>query len=460
MVSKLFLTAAALGLMAGAIAQKPIVPQAIAGRKIEPVRFAKAKIVNGKAYKAGPWINVQNKPTINSPSYVAYDAIEVDASGNTVNDRWGNPVTDLGAGSRWFFGPDYQNSFAVNDMTVANGYAGKTSELDSFAFYWGITGDTGDVQCYVALFTAEDFGETDAGTGGVDPAYDNAYDGILWDFGPQTKNSGFFSLALGDLTGSGLSHQLPMDGRGAVLMVLADAINGDGSLVISTGQPMLWGTDRLDGSSTNPSFQNEFQWDDDFPVDGTHTAPDEFYSYAFGLQTDPLGATVGMFSNTQALHAASAAVQFGINQTGTPADTHTSDDTYFSNDRGITPGLAFDPPTITWTMDGAADRVGVTFSQLDILIEARTTKVGIRQIIEARDQDAGGEPWIVLGVTTETLGNGTDTTHTRSTTTNVNSYVEDADGTVEIRTRYRPTLPLFNPNYSIKVDHLVAHLTK
>ncbi|MFY9235378.1 MAG: hypothetical protein WAO58_13075 [Fimbriimonadaceae bacterium] len=458
MVSKLFLSAAALGLLAGAFAQKPIVPTAVQGVKIEPVRFAKARIVNGRAVKAGPWIKVQQTPTINSPGFVSYDASEVDSAGNPVNDRWGNPVTDLAAGSRWFFGTAYQNSFAVNDMTVAPGYAGRTTEIDAFSFYWGTDTSGGDVQCYVALFTAEDFGETDAGSGGTDPGFDNAYDGIIWDFGVQTKNSGFFFAAVGNLTGSGLFHQMPMDGRGATLMILGEAIDPDtGAITISSGQPMLWGTDRLDGSSTNPSFQNEFQWDDDNPVDAMHTAPDEFYSYAFGLQTDPLGAMTSYFSNQAVLRANTATVSFGSNQTGTVLDTHESDNVYFTNDRGIVPNFALDPPTIVWGL-GGADLLGETFVQIDILSEAKANKGGIRQIIELRDQAA--EAWVVLGSTTENLSNGTDTVKTRTVTGAAVMAAIETDGTVEVRTRYRPTLPLANPAYTVSNDQIEVVLTR
>lgn len=303
--------------MTQAAQPKSVQPQLLdKGIQVSPIRVAG---IDRNLNLTTPWFDVANGGTAACPpTALAFDAFEPDGGipGFPTDGLYGE---DCGlGGSRWFFGPSYCNMFIVNDMTLAPGFTGAASERPAWGWYWyGDGNSAGSEQCFVAVFTAEDFDDSCAG-----PAATNYYSGILYDFGALGTNPGgyYFTDLQDGLCGSGLFHQMPTDDSGAYAVVLANAIGTGGTLYLATcGQMMLWGT-----KGGNPSSQGAIQWDDDNPIDGTHTAPDECYDYTFGLCPDPLGAMMCFYAEGGETDCLSLSVD--SNFAGSPATFTVSGD--------------------------------------------------------------------------------------------------------------------------------------
>ncbi|MCG3129206.1 MAG: hypothetical protein CHACPFDD_04124 [Phycisphaerae bacterium] len=199
--------------------------------------------------------------------------------------------------SRWFFGTSWlPGTLTANDMEFGcTSCNNSVSERIEFAWYWGpCPSSSGVSPCLVAVFTTEDWADCTTGPG----SYDGTYSGVVYDFGPLSCNTGaYFYSDVENLCDFGLFHQLPLDGHGGYLIVLAQGTSG-GSLVLAEGgQCMLWGT----VYEFNPDYQGIYQYDDDNPRDGVHNFAQspvgECYDYEFGSCPDPLCAMVAFYNN-------------------------------------------------------------------------------------------------------------------------------------------------------------------
>lgn len=269
------------GLCAGvasvAIANDKPTPQLLDnGIKVEPVRIAKVRYVDGKVQMVTDWRDYDG----GAPR--AADTRVFDCYGDDDSDGFmdGGLACGLGAdSSRWFFGTGYCNMFVSADHEVWD-----QTDLDAgfarvdFGWYWTCQG-FGTETCLVGVFTQESV-----------PCEPNSFDysGWLLDFGTLSCNPGGYYYTNVDL-GTG-TWQIPTGGTGSHLVILAQEITTGGALVLATcSQTMLWGT----GTGSNPrGNQVTEQMDDDNPIDGTHDTISECYTYSFGLCPDPLGAMV------------------------------------------------------------------------------------------------------------------------------------------------------------------------
>lgn len=310
-----------------------------APRSIKPLRMAK---VNSHGQLIGPWIKTSRQGADSALS-VAFDCFEADATGQPTELPAYGPTINVPPalpGSRYYNGPTAQNMFCANDMTVANGMAGALATRADLAWYWN--GTAGE-HCFLVVNTAEDFGGTNAG-----PSFDNVYDGVVYDFG-TTLAPGFY-ISRADLTGT-LNHKMPVDGQGAYILTIANAVSETGITLASTAQPMLWVT-----KINNPSFQGEFQWDDDNPINGMHDAPDEFYSYLVPQISDrPLGAMIAFYAepaSSSPFNPSSYTIQNGTFLSGTVASL-TADDSNYLRVRQSPFGARIDP-VVRVTYSGTA----------------------------------------------------------------------------------------------------------
>lgn len=260
--------------------EKSVTPQMLDnGIQVTPKRFAR---VSPDFKQTSPWIEVGDGGIAACPDMpLAFDCFEPDGGmpGYPTDGLYGEDCGE--GGSRWYYGETYCNMFATNDMTLAAGFDGAASERAEWGWFWYVTGAGSSEQCYVFIFTAEDFDDTCTG-----PSSSNGYSGIVYDYGVLNSGSGagyYFTDTQAQLCGSGLFHQLPMDGSGAYTMILANDYNSNTIFLATCGQPMLWGT-----KAGNPSSQGPIQWDDDSPSDGIHDII-ECYDYTSGLCPDPLG---------------------------------------------------------------------------------------------------------------------------------------------------------------------------
>lgn len=299
----------------GALAQKELV-QAGKPRAITPLRMARID-ANGKL--AGPWIAYKADAQPRRALSVAFDCFEADSTGMpTELPEYGPAINTPPAqpGSRYYFGPGYQNKYCANDMRVAAGMESAQATRVDLAWYWeGAPGE----HCYLAVFTAETFGNTSAG-----PSFTDPYDGVIYDFG-TSLGTGFY-ISRVDLSG-GLFHQMPADGTGAYLLVIANQVSEQGMTLASVAQPMLWVT-----KVNNPSFQDVPQWDDDNPVNGQHDAPAEFYTdYIFPISDRPFGAMIAFYADSPApapFHPLSFIIDFGVQIGGNVQSLESTDSNY------------------------------------------------------------------------------------------------------------------------------------
>ncbi len=299
----------AVALTASAASAKEL--QAVDGVKVLPVRIAQV-YADGSF---GPWIEYTQSRDILSDTLV-FDNAEPDTDGS-VSGVVGAPIgfnsCGLGepedpAGNRWYFGTTYDNPFAANDMTADSGGGSDANDM-MLGWHWGGPALV-DRNCFIVISTHDsnaindNTGLCDTPVQQGDPSF---LGGVILDFGPLTGNPGhYWYTTVEDLsTGFGISVPIPADLIGAYHVILGTYTTDpttDGVLddtVEGGTQPMLWGSgadEAIGGvADVRPGDQNEWQWDDDFVIDGTHQAPDECYNYAFGVCPDPLGSMLALW---------------------------------------------------------------------------------------------------------------------------------------------------------------------
>ena len=261
----------------GSATQRSLQPAA-PGAKIAPLRIAAI----GRDLKLkGPWLDYPGGLAQACGQELNFDCFEPPGTNYTPCKSGQNP---------WFFGLGFQNMFVTNDMTVERGTEGLTSDRILVAWHWFVNGSGTSEQCFIAVFTAEDFDDTCAG-----PAAANFYDGVIMDFGILPSGNGSYWVDA-ELCNVGLLLQNPLDGSGAYEITFAkdyDPANGQLTLATSA-QPMLWGV-----KPEAPGSQGPIQWDDTDPPDHRYTAPDECHDYSNPNRCpDPLGAMFAMYTAT------------------------------------------------------------------------------------------------------------------------------------------------------------------
>lgn len=253
------------------------------GIKVEPVRIRTVQLVNGVAVPTGEWIAYNGNSTraANTPA-VAFDCGSFDASGFPTDSVDGCAM----GSSRWYFGPSYPNSNTQDDMALTCHGAGM--EIDQIDAAWYFYDGDGDgqflgAQCSLLYFTAEEGLADDCATSPDDFSYNP---GVELDFGTIGENPGGYYYTNADFAGAlaGNGIILPTTGSGSY----RQQIGTDGFLS-AVAQPMLWGTRDNGALAGLAGSQGELAFDDDNAFDGALTAPDECYSYLFGVCPDPLG---------------------------------------------------------------------------------------------------------------------------------------------------------------------------
>jgi len=224
------------------------------------------------------WYEVKDQGTAEVPiGFTAqYDCFDANSTGFPEDE------SECGyANLRWYFGRTYNNPFVTNDMTLQ---AGSADQNDATQHAWIFMSGT----CFIAVFHAEDFDETCAG-----PDSGGTFPGVLYSFG-SIPAGGYYYYNPIDLTPYGLNMDNPRDGKGANIHLLGLYDGDEFILADSSTQLMLWGNnvgDTLAGS------QGVIQWDDDEPLDGVHSAPNECHTYSLGVCPDPLGAMYATYGD-------------------------------------------------------------------------------------------------------------------------------------------------------------------
>lgn len=288
----------ALGLVAAAYADKPALRSLDNAMKVQPLRVAPCAKIDGQVVRTGPWQAYGDATRGPACTHtLVFDCFEVDATGFPYNAdaRCGLPAPS----SRWYFGPSYTNPFSINDYTADAGGGQDMSRID-YAWY-----QSGNHNYATAIFSEDNFDDSCAG-----PASSGSLGGVIADFGFLNGGGGYFFTNL-ELCGTGIPVGIASDLSGAydVVHLSYDSADPNTLLVSPTVQMMLWGADMA--ANDIPGSQGPIQWDDDAPPStsvpvGPHTAPDECYSYAFGICPDPLGNTLAFYVEGGASCAADA----------------------------------------------------------------------------------------------------------------------------------------------------------
>lgn len=405
MVKKLFVAAAAAGLLAASVtafAQTRIISKTNNRIQVTPVRVAKVKgvVVNGKIQVklVGKWIPYTGAGT-DAPDQIAFDNFEGDAGGVPTDGLYGE---DCGlAGSRWYFGEPWVNTLYYNDMTTTAGGKGKQAEGVNFSWFWYVTGAGSSEECQIAIFTAETFSDSTV----PDLVNDNIglYDGVIYDFGVLDSGAGLgYYYTNVDLTGTGLFHQMPTDGSGGYLGQLLTA---GGTAYATAGQPMLWGT-----KAGNPSQQGPVQWDDGTLGDGTDRSgafeAGENFDYTFGVCPDPLGASVGFYYAAGAGPVTVTPDSFLVTQgtyLGGGVPELQNDDNQVLN---IQQKLAFSAATPNVGVEIGGSGAPATASAMTVDIRATTTGSPINKVLFEVDALNTSNQWVVIRPATPPSGTG------------------------------------------------------
>ena len=270
-----------LGMAGVALAgDKPQLQTAGPGTMVQAVRYAPVSMIDGQPQIVGEWKDYQGGQGNSRASGFLWDCFQADTAGAPIGGlECGLP----GDGYRWYFGSAYHNPFSVNDMSMDDGNEGTFATRSGFAWYWTAPAPT---QCYVLVFTSDEY---------ITDACDSTPaggDGWAFDFGILNPGGYYYTnVDFGD--GSTDGWDMPADGDGTVIHALCEAFDGTFFYITSfPSQFMLWGTADGGGLPGRPGTQTLVQHDDDFPVDGVHTIPDECYYYDFGICPDPLGSMI------------------------------------------------------------------------------------------------------------------------------------------------------------------------
>ncbi|MCH8807359.1 MAG: hypothetical protein IH986_14925 [Planctomycetes bacterium] len=162
--------------------------------------------------------------------------------------RCGSPGECSSGAYRWFFGTAFHAPMIINDFVVEPGMEGLTSDRIQFAWFWGVGGPGTSEQCFIAVFTAEDFSDNC-----FDPAASNGFDGVVLDFGVLGAGTSYYWTDI-ELCLSGLFLEHPVDGAGAyTLMAASDFDPVGGTFTPPTlAQFMFWGM-KPDSPGEHPS---------------------------------------------------------------------------------------------------------------------------------------------------------------------------------------------------------------
>lgn len=232
-------------------------------KSVKPIRLAKVVMnKDGKVLMRSGWINYSEAFGIQRVGNLLWDCYEGDGTQAPdpefpTDGLYGEQYFFDGAeGTRWIRrAANYKAPFIVRGIESmfpgTNGTAALGADI--------IFNQNQNEQFYYALFTSDDPLTTT-------PPDLSTFTGIIYDFGPLAPGFYFSNI---DLTGSGLDHPTPADGRGSYAIILGqlyDETTGD--ITFSTeAQNGLWGT-----KPGNPSQVSRYGYqdgyDDSLPIDG------------------------------------------------------------------------------------------------------------------------------------------------------------------------------------------------
>ena len=235
-----------------------------------------------------PWYDYNGGNAGQDAVELAFDALQCDETGAPI----GGTECDLpGDGYRWYWGTTGWLPLACDDMSLDAKFDNAQATGASF-LYWWTNNNTGNYW-YIAVFTQEGFGAD------CNPPYDGgegSYDGVIFSFNPL--GTGFYYTPALGLDAYGLFFQLPADGDGSYLFILADAFDGETLTIAANPAHMgLYGTSEDGGLPNRPGTQTGSVYLDGYNS-GTPDAnlDDDCLDATFGLCPDPLGNAISFFA--------------------------------------------------------------------------------------------------------------------------------------------------------------------
>lgn len=309
----------------GLAQSKPPLQHIPVGQQVHPTRAASYTVIDGRIVLTSEWISLTDPSTRDYLFHAAFDASEPDTTGGILGALTDNSPgcrDMLPAGNRWYLGATYNNPFVSADLETSPRGRGAACEVVTIAWYADegdgnpdIDGDglpDGEIM-FVAIQTFESMGVATCVDDGTE-----AFEGVIYQVAPINDgpcDTGFFCYWILEVDGTGLFHQMPADGVGGYQVILAtDYDPVTGILTIPTGidpitlvglnvQLMLWGTgDNEPIDDGRAGHDEDGQFDDDNPTDGSHNLAIECYSYLYGVCPDPLAPSVGFWINDASIN--------------------------------------------------------------------------------------------------------------------------------------------------------------
>ncbi len=238
--------------------------------EVSPQRVAQVRMENGTIVRTSEWMEYAGGVARGPTDDLVFDCIEQTGT--------------CGGGGLWFFGTGYCNGFWTNDMTLhPDTFEHVGLGRVDLAWFWDCNAPPGSGQvedCEILVFTQESV-----------PCEPDSFDysGWILDFGSLSCNPGAYYYSNVDLMGG--TWVVPTGLVGSYFMQYTTS---DGAAFATCAQPMLWGTGDARGDPDAPGTQGPMQYDDDAPLDGSHTSL-ECTDYSLGECPDPLGGAAGFW---------------------------------------------------------------------------------------------------------------------------------------------------------------------
>lgn len=288
---------AAAGLASISALLLPPLQPAPAGKKIDPIRLATVRRVDGRLVRTSEWIPYRGNLGPNASTLV-FDCAQVNVE---THELYGGTECGWPDLYRVFFGTSYYAPSLAEDMEFDSRAGGRVISEYDVAWYLGV--DTPiEMSFAIAFFTYNELiDRVDCASTSVGVFPDDftpASDGVVADFGRLSARRlpPFYYYAIID--GLNELEMLMPDGRGgtyAQSQLWIDTATQDIAICPGPCSPMFWGTSDDGGIPYRPGTQDiQIYLDDggglDTP-DGAFDPQIECYEMSNGQCTDPWGNT-------------------------------------------------------------------------------------------------------------------------------------------------------------------------
>jgi hypothetical protein len=272
----------------------PPVPQTAKPVKVDPIKLATVRRVDGQIVRTSEWIPYTGNSTRETGT-LAFDSFQTDDSHAPVG---GTECGLPGDGYRWYGGADYQSLATAEDMMFdGSQFSGGT--INEYSLAWAYQPQeaypTPDISfvilvfCYEEMIDNTDCSQTSVGVFPDD--FTPVTDGVIANYGQLPL--GFWYSNIAPLNDLGMLFPADSDGTYEQIFLWIDETDNQLYLPPAWMNQFLWGTADDGGIPGRPGTNDIQAYIDDNAADVVYDAV-ECYSLLVALCPDPL-ANMGMF---------------------------------------------------------------------------------------------------------------------------------------------------------------------